>query len=310
MTETMMREASISFPMFGNLTINPPAYFTVFGRDIYWYGVILALAFLAALLWCAHRARDFGIKEDDVYEEVLWLVPLGVVGCRIYYVIFQWDYYSKHLNEIIRVWDGGIAMYGGIIMGIIFLLIWTKKKHLSLGAVLDTDASGMLLAQSIGRWGNFMNREAFGAQTDIFCRMGLTNPGEQTIYVHPTFLYESIWTLAGFIALNIWAKKGHRKYDGQLFIIYIMWYGLGRSWIEGLRTDSLWLIPGVIRVSQMVAMASAAVMAVILIVQARRPHPPEKLFVNRASAAEPSGAGTEAEEETKSTENKEENHNV
>ena len=312
MTETMMREASISFPMFGNFTIDPPAYFTVFGRDIYWYGVILALAFLAALLWCSHRAKDFGLKSDDMYEQVLWLIPLGVIGCRIYYVIFEWDYYSQHLNEIYRVWDGGIAMYGGIIMGILFLLIWTRKKHFSLGAVLDMDASGMLLAQSIGRWGNFMNREAFGTQTDIFCRMGLTNPGEQTIYVHPTFLYESIWTLIGFIFLNIWADKGHRKYDGQMFIIYVMWYGLGRSWIEGLRTDSLWLIPNVIRVSQLVAMASALIMAVILIVNSRRPHPPEKLFVNRSMAPAEGPEDTSAQDDKKSetTENKEEHKNV
>ena len=177
----------------------------------------------------------------SMYEQVLWLIPLGVIGCRIYYVIFEWDYYSQHLNEIYRVWDGGIAMYGGIIMGILFLLIWTRKKHFSLGAVLDMDASGMLLAQSIGRWGNFMNREAFGTQTDIFCRMGLTNPGEQTIYVHPTFLYESIWTLIGFIFLNIWADKGHRKYDGQMFIIYVMegfWGILKREQYYGRRFTS------------------------------------------------------------------------
>lgn len=317
MTETMMREASISFPMLGNLTIDPPAYFTVFGKDIYWYGVILALAFLAALLWCSHRAKDFGIKEDDFYEEVLWLLPLGVIGCRVYYVIFEWRYYSQHLNEIFSIRDGGIAMYGGIIAGLIFLLIWTKKKKLPLGAVLDMDASGMLLAHSIGRWGNFMNREAFGTQTDIFCRMGLTNPGQQTIYVHPTFLYESIWTLAGFIFLNVWLSRGRRKYDGQLFIMYIMWYGLGRSWIEGLRTDSLWLIPGVIRVSQMVALVSAAVMAVLLIVLARRPNPPEKMYVNRAAACAAGGAETVSaagadniDKDEEKDRNKEDNKNV
>lgn len=306
-----MREATISFPMFGNLTINPPAYFTVFGHDIYWYGVILALAFLAALLWCAHRSGEFGIKEDLMYEQVLWLLPLGVLGCRIYYVAFEWDYYSQHLNEILSIRDGGIAMYGGIIAGILFLLIWTKKKHLPLGAVLDMDASGMLLAHSIGRWGNFMNREAFGTQTDIFCRMGLTNPGEQTIYVHPTFLYESIWTLTGFILLNIFLSKGKRKYDGQLFIMYIMWYGMGRSWIEGLRTDSLWLIPGVIRVSQLVAILTALIMAAVLIIQSRRPHPPEKMFVNRAASEAKSGPEADnIDSEAENDINKEDNTNV
>lgn len=329
MTETMMREASISFPMLGNLTINPKAYFTVFGFDIYWYGVILAAAFITALFYCSHRAKDFGLTEDDIFEEILWMLPLGVIGCRIYFVLFQWDYYSQHLNEIFKLRDGGIAMYGGIIAGIIFLLIWTKKKKLPLGAVLDVDGVGLILAQCIGRWGNFMNREAFGTQTDIFCRMGLTNPGAQTIYVHPTFLYESLWNLAGFIFLHIWSKKGHRKYDGQLFIIYVLWYGLGRGWIEGLRTDSLWLIPGVIRVSQLVAISTAIIMAVILIVQSRRPHPPEKLYVNRVRAAaaaqsaapeaEPSAnadTGLSADEDTQSQDaapasaDKEENNNV
>lgn len=291
MIQTMMREASISFPMLGNLTIDPPAYFTLFGREIYWYGVILAAAFLVGMLYCAHNAERFGLVPDDIYEEVLWLIPLGVIGCRIYYVIFEWDYYSQHLNEIWRIRDGGIAMYGGIIAGIIFLLLWTKKKKIPLGAILDLNGVGLILALSIGRWGNFMNREAFGVETDIFCRMGLTNPGAQTIYVHPTFLYESIWTLCGFIFLHNWSKKeGNRKYDGQLFMMYAMWYGLGRSWIEGLRTDSLWLIPNVIRVSQLVAGLSALIFAAILIVQSRRPHSPEKLFVNRKSAVSASPA--------------------
>ena len=287
MTETMLRNASISFPMLGNLTIDPPAYFTVFGHDIYWYGVILATAFLVGLLYCAHNAGRFGLKQDDVYEEVLWMVPLGVIGCRVYYVLFEWGYYSQHLNEIWHIRDGGIAMYGGIIAGLIFVLIWTKKKKISLGALLDCNGVGLIIAQSIGRWGNFMNREAFGRETDIFCRIGLTNPGEATVYVHPTFLYESLWTLCGFLFLHFWSKKpGNRKYDGQLFMMYVLWYGLGRSWIEGLRTDSLWLIPGVIRVSQMVAAGSALIMVILLFVLARRPHPPEKLFVNRAAAAD------------------------
>lgn len=129
MTQTMMREASISFPMLGNLTLDPKAYFTVFGHSIYWYGVILASAFLVGMLYCAHNAKRFGLVPDDIYEEMLWLIPLGIIGCRIYYVIFEWGYYSHHLNEIWRIRDGGIAMYGGIIAGIIFILIWTRRKN-------------------------------------------------------------------------------------------------------------------------------------------------------------------------------------
>jgi len=285
MTETMMREAAISFPMFGDFQLTFSASFNLFGREVYWYGVSLAVAFLVTLLYVSKRSKNFGIKSDDIYEHAIWLIPLGVIGCRIYFVIFKWSYYSQHLNEIYRIWDGGIAMYGGIIMGLIVIIAWTKIKKIPLGALLDADASGLLLAHSIGRWGNFTNREAFGTQTDIFCKMGLTNPGAETIYVHPTFLYESLWTFTGWILINRWERKGHRKYDGQMFILYIMWYGMGRSWIEGLRTDSLYLIPDVLRVSQVVAIVSALAMATTLIIQSKRPHPPEKLYVNQVNQA-------------------------
>ena len=139
----------------------------------------------------------------------------------------------------------------------------------------------MLLGHSIGRWGNFINREAFGVQTDAFCRMGLTRPGQETVYVHPTFLYESLWTLTGFLLLNWYIRKKPRKYDGQVFLMYICWYGLGRAMIEGLRTDSLFLIPGVIRASQALGLATFLITGVILLIQARRPHDESKLYINR-----------------------------
>lgn len=281
MTSTMMRDAVISFPMLGDLHMNPPASFQLFGHDVYWYGVSLALAFLAVLVWVVTHARNFGIEKDDVYDEAIGCILFGVLGCRIYYVIFQWDYYSQHLNEIIRIWDGGIAMYGGLIAAVTFLLFFTRKRKISFGALLDADASGMLLGHSIGRWGNFINREAFGVQTDVFCRMGLTRPGQETVYVHPTFLYESLWTLTGFILLNWYVRKKPRKYDGQVFLMYICWYGLGRAMIEGLRTDSLFLIPGVIRASQALGLATFLITGVILLIQARRPHDPSKLYINR-----------------------------
>ena len=287
MTDTMLRDAVISFPMLGNLTLNPSASFTLFGHTFYWYGVILAISFLAVLFWCVTHAHHFGLKKDDIYDEAIWVIIFGVIGCRIYYVIFQWDYYSQHLSEIYRIWDGGVGMYGGIIAGFITVAVWSRLKKIKFGAVLDCDASGMLIGHSIGRWGNFINREAFGVETTIFCRMGLTVPGKETIYVHPTFLYESIWTLIGFILINIWGKKGHRNYDGQMFMIYIMWYGLGRSLIEGLRTDSLWLIPGAIRVSQMVGILSFISMAVTLIIESKKKHPAEKLFVNQINKPQP-----------------------
>ncbi len=281
MTSTMMRDAAISFPMLGDLTMNPPASFTFLGREIYWYGVILALAFLAVLVWVVTHAKNFGIAKDDVYDEAIGCIIFGVLGCRIYYVIFQWDYYSQHLNEIIRVWDGGIAMYGGIIAAVLFLVFFTRKRKISLGAILDADASGMLLGHCIGRWGNFINREAFGVETDAFCRMGLTRPGQETVYVHPTFLYESLWTITGFFLLNLYLRKKGRRYDGQAFLMYICWYGLGRAMIEGLRTDSLFLIPGVIRASQALGLATFLVTGAILLIQARRPHDPSRLYLNR-----------------------------
>ena len=295
MTSTMMRDAAISFPMFGDWTINPPAYFTLFGRNIYWYGVSLALAFLAVLIWVVCHAKEFGITKDDVYDEAIGCVIFGVLGCRIYYVAFQWDYYSQHLSEILRIWDGGIAMYGGIIAAVLFLVFFTRRRHISFGAILDADASGMLLGHCIGRWGNFINREAFGVQTDVFCRMGLTRPGQETIYVHPTFLYESLWSLLGFILINVWRKKGRRKYDGQLFMVYVMWYGIGRTMIEGLRTDSLWLIPGIIRASQALGLATALIMAAVLFIQSRRPHDPAKLFINRVVLKETNQAVNSAD---------------
>lgn len=281
MTSTMMRDAAISFPMLGDLTMNPPASFTFLGREIYWYGVLLALAFLAVLAWVVTHAKNFGIAKDDVYDEAIGCIIFGVLGCRIYYVIFQWDYYSQHLNEIIRVWDGGIAMYGGIIAAVLFLVFFTRKRKISLGAILDADASGMLLGHCIGRWGNFINREAFGVETDAFCRMGLTRPGQETVYVHPTFLYESLWTITGFFLLNLYLRKKGRRYDGQAFLMYICWYGLGRAMIEGLRTDSLFLIPGVIRASQALGLATFLVTGAILLIQARRPHDPSRLYLNR-----------------------------
>ena len=281
MTSTMMRDAAISFPMLGDLTMNPPASFTFLGREIYWYGVLLALAFLAVLVWVVTHAKNFGIAKDDVYDEAIGCIIFGVLGCRIYYVIFQWDYYSQHLNEIIRVWDGGIAMYGGIIAAVLFLVFFTRKRKISLGAILDADASGMLLGHCIGRWGNFINREAFGVETDAFCRMGLTRPGQETVYVHPTFMYESLWTITGFFLLNLYLRKKGRRYDGQAFLMYICWYGLGRAMIEGLRTDSLFLIPGVIRASQALGLATFLVTGAILLIQARRPHDPSRLYLNR-----------------------------
>ncbi|MDO4815219.1 MAG: prolipoprotein diacylglyceryl transferase [Bacillota bacterium] len=281
LTATMMRGAEISFPMFGDFSVNPPASFNLFGKPIYFYAVIIACGMILAALYCAKSAPRFGLTEDNLYDFIIWAIPLCVIGARLYFVAFKWDYYSENFGEIIAIWNGGLAIYGGVLTGIIVALIWSRAKKIPFFALTDLASFGLLIGQAVGRWGNFMNREAFGAETDIFCRMGLTYPGMETVYVHPTFLYESLWNLIGFILLHIWVKKGKRKYDGQVFWLYIFWYGLGRAWIEGLRTDSLYIGQTDIRVSQLLAAISAAAALAILIVKAVKKPDPAKMFVNR-----------------------------
>ena len=280
LTATMLRSAQISFPMLGDWSIDPPYSFNLFGLEIYFYGVIIALGFILAALYCAKRAKEFGLSSDELYELVIWLIPTCIIGARLYYVLFKLDYFIANPDRIFALRDGGLAIYGGIIAGIIVGIIWCRSKRIRVFAVADLTAFGLLIGQSVGRWGNFINREAFGAQTEIFCRMGLTVPGFETLYVHPTFLYESLWNLLGLIVLHIWSKKGKRKYDGQVFWLYILWYGLGRAWIEGLRSDSLYIGSTDIRVSQLLAIVSAVVSLAILIINARKQHNPEDMFVN------------------------------
>ena len=282
--ETIQRDSVISFPAL-NLTLDPPAFFTVFGFRVYFYGVLIALGFLLAILYCSHRAKDFGLKSDDFYDLMLWLIPLSIVGARLYYVLFRLDYYAAAPGEIFALRDGGLAIYGGVIAGVLTIWLVCRRKKIPVPAMLDLTVLGLLIGQILGRWGNFMNREAFGAETEIFCRMGLTDPAGNTIFVHPTFLYESLWNLIGFLFLHFWTKRGGRKYDGQCALLYFLWYGLGRAWIEGLRTDSLYVGSTGIRVSQALSVALAAVALCILIVQSRRAHSPEALFVNRDKEA-------------------------
>ena len=285
--ETIQRTSTISFPgLFGSFSINPPASFSLFGRSIYFYGVIIALGFLLGITYCAKRSARFGIREDDLYDLVLWLIPLSILGARLYFVLFKLDYYIANPGEILAIWNGGLAIYGGVIAGVIVMVLVCRHKKIPWQAMLDLIVYGLLIGQILGRWGNFMNREAFGAQTDIFCRMQLTAPDGSFICVHPTFLYESLWNLAGFVGLVIWEKKGGRRYDGQAALGYFFWYGLGRTWIEGLRTDSLYIGQTNIRVSQLLSAVLCLLSLTLLIVNARRKHPPEELYVNRVAAAE------------------------
>ena len=265
-----MREAPISFPMLGeNFVINPPSYFTIGSFKIYFYGVIIALGFLLAIIYTARYCRRVGMRMDDIYDLIIFAVPSAIIGARLYYVIFNYSLYAGDFWSIFRIRDGGLAIYGGVIGAVIAMFFRCRRKKISFAGALDAASFGLLIGQSVGRWGNFFNREAFGYETDVFCRMGLTLPGQETVYVHPTFLYESLWNLVGLIVLHNVCKR-HRRYGGQFFLLYLAWYGLGRTFIEGLRTDSLWLIPGVIRVSQLLAAASFVVAGGLYIVNAVR----------------------------------------
>ena len=272
-----MREAIISFPAFG-IEMNPPAGFDLFGKTIYLYGVVIALGFMLAVLYCNKRAPKFGLTEDNVLDVILWALPLGIVGARAYYVIFNYEMFAGGgLKALVNLRTGGLAIYGGIIAGVTTAAVVCKLKRIPISAFLDVGAFGLLIGQICGRWGNFFNREAFGAETELFTRMGLTT-AKGTIYVHPTFLYESLWNLAGLVMLHFYVQKGKRKYDGEVFTLYVLWYGIGRCMIEGLRADSLYIGSTGIRVSQLLAGVSAVIAAGLLLYFRSKPH---TLHVNK-----------------------------
>ncbi len=256
----------ISFPGLGikEFTIDPVA-FTVFGKDVMWYGVIISVGILLAISYVLYRAKhNEGIKHDDVYDYAIYVVLFGVIGARLYYVLTEFDQYKgktflETLKNSIAIWEGGLAIYGGIIAGGITLAIVSKIKKIKMGKAFDMVAPAVMLGQFIGRWGNFCNGEAYGWSENVATfplRMHLRKTEisygtEDEIFsgfVHPTFLYESIWNLIGFILINLFYKK--KKYDGQIFFMYITWYGFGRMLIEGLRTDSLYV--GTFRISQVI----------------------------------------------------------
>ena len=289
-----MEYSVISFPSLG-IELNPSRALTLGPVTINWYGLIIACGLLLAVLYACRRSKQFGLKSDDLIDGVLFIVPFAIICARLYYCIFQWDSYKKNPIEILYIWNGGLAIYGGVIGAAIGIFVLAKVKKIKVGAVLDITSLGFLIGQSIGRWGNFFNREAFGAVTDSFLRMGLTNKYTGAVtYYHPTFLYESLWNAFGFVLLHFLSKK--RKYDGQIALGYLAWYGLGRTFIEGLRMDSLYW--GNFRVSQMLAAITCFIAVAILMLMAFKTHDPEKLQVSlfeaKLAALE---AAAEAEED-------------
>ncbi len=260
----------ISFPFLG-LEVNPGRVLQIGPLQIHYYGLIICLGMMLAVIYAMKRCRRAGLTPDDVLDGVLWITPLAIVCARVYYCAFSWDSYRDDPISVLYIWEGGIAIYGSVIGAIIGVAIYCRIKKCSLPALLDLVLLGFLIGQCVGRWGNFVNREAFGAATDSFFRMGLYNTATgMTEYYHPTFLYESVWNLTGFLILNFCYPR--RRYDGQIALGYAAWYGLGRSWIEGLRMDSLWW--GSFRVSQVLAAVTCAAAVGMFLVQAFRPHGP------------------------------------
>ena len=269
--------SAISFPFLG-LEINPPRGFSIGPVDVRFYGVVIAAGLMLAVWYACKRSKEFGLKSDDLLDGVLWVTPFAFLCARLYYCVFEWGRYADNPISILYIWQGGLAIYGGVIGAIIGAAVFTKIKNIKLTAVLDLLLIGFLIGQSIGRWGNFFNREAFGAATDSFFRMGLFNDRTGAWeYYHPTFLYESVWNALGFVLLHFASK--HRKYDGQIALLYAAWYGLGRAFIEGLRVDSLWWGP--FRVSQVLAAVTCVAAVSVLIWQHFRKHEEKDLFVNQ-----------------------------
>ena len=258
----------ITFPGLGISVQIQRVAFSILGKDIYWYGIIIAVGFLLGSYFASRQYARLGGKEDDALDVLLYAAPAGILCARIYYVVFYLDLYrntdgSFNWKEAIAIWDGGIAIYGGIIGSFLAAFIYCRLRRLSFLTMADAYSYGLLIGQSIGRWGNFVNQEAYGGQCTLPWRMGLTLGTGTAVEVHPTFLYESLWNLTGLLLLYF-VVRPRRRFSGMLFCTYLFWYGLGRFWIEGLRTDSLYLFQTGLRVSQLVALTSAVVTGAIL----------------------------------------------
>ena len=273
---------TVSFPGLGlDFEVNRVA-FSIGDLPVYWYGILIALGFILAILYVSRRAREFGVDADRMLDVILGGAIGGIVGARAYYVILQWDYYGQNLSQIFNTRSGGMAIYGGLIGGVLIGLLMCKIRRVKFMPALDLVVGGFLIGQGIGRWGNFVNIEAFGANTSLPWGMSssvitdyLTQHEAEleaigmdidpNMPVHPTFLYESLWCLLGFAFIAWYTRR--RKFDGELTLLYMMWYGAGRAVIEGLRTDSL-MIPGTsLRASQVLAAAMAGVAGILWVVK-------------------------------------------
>ena len=219
--------------------------FSIFGIDVMWYGILMALGMIIGTLLAIKEGKRVGIKEDDILDLAIVAIPSGLIGARLYYVMFNWDYYSQNISQILNFRGGGMAIHGALIGGILAGYLFSRYKKMSFFKLADTVIIGVPLAQAIGRWGNFINQEAHGGPTNL--PWGIMVNGEK---VHPTFLYESIWNIGIFIFLWIFRKK--KQYEGEVIVLYTILYSLGRFFIEGLRTDSLMIGP--FRMAQVISL--------------------------------------------------------
>ena len=219
--------------------------FSIFGIDVMWYGILMALGMIIGTLLAIKEGKRVGIKEDDILDLAIVAIPSGLIGARLYYVIFNWDYYSQNISQVLNFRGGGMAIHGALIGGILAGYLFSRYKKMSFFKLADTVIIGVPLAQAIGSWGNFINQEAHGGPTNL--PWGIMVNGEK---VHPTFLYESIWNIGIFIFLWIFRKK--KQYEGEVIVLYTILYSLGRFFIEGLRTDSLMIGP--FRMAQVISL--------------------------------------------------------
>ena len=271
---------TVSFPGLGidNFNLNPVAFtIPIFGGvEVRWYGIIITLGIILAFSYASYRAKQEGICFDDMLDMAIFTVIFAIIGARLYYVLTSLDKYDS-FYDVIAIWEGGLAIYGAIIAGALTVFLVCRHKKIKFLKAFDAVAPGVMIGQILGRWGNFFNGEAYGEEVlegslTYFIRMGLIPNIESATkmhYFHPTFLYESLWNLVGFVIIHFLYKK--KKFDGQVFFMYITWYGFGRMLIEGLRTDSLYV--GVFRISQVIGFLCFVVGALFIVmglVKARR----------------------------------------
>lgn len=257
-----------------------PVAFKLFGLEVNWYGIIIVSGMVLAIWLATREAERVGFKGDDIIDFMFWALPAAIIGARLYYVIFEWRYYVENPGQILAIRSGGLAIYGGLIAGGLVVYFFTQNRYLSFWKFLDIAAPSVIIGQAIGRWGNFMNHEAYGNETTRAFLESLFLPNFiienmfiDGAYRQPTFLYESLWSLAGFILLLWLRQKKDWLKVGEVFLTYVAWYSFGRFFIEGMRTDSLYIF-GAIRVSQLLSLILFVASLIFMVYRRKKVNPP------------------------------------